>query len=189
MKRWLARRFLRLTGWALETGVPAGPRYVLIAAPHTSNWDFVYFLALAWSADVDLHWMGKSSLFFGPLGPLFRALGGIPIRRDRRSNVVAATVEAFRERERLIITIPPEGTRGRRETWKSGFWHIARLAGVPIVPGYLDFARKLGGLGPALDASNDVRADMDRIRAFYADKAGLYPELFTPPRLKEESAD
>lgn len=169
--------------------MPASPRYVLIAAPHTSNWDFVFMLAMAWSLQVRLHWMGKASLFAPPLGGLFRALGGLPAHRDLRSNLVDQSVARFAERPDLVLAVPAEGTRGRGSNWRSGFYHIARLAEVPIVLGYLDYARRRGGLGPELRPSGDVRADMDRIRAFYADKVGRHPSKFTEPRLAEESAE
>ncbi len=186
IRRALARALLRLGGWSLETGVPDGRRYVLIAAPHTSNWDFIWLLALAWSVDVDLRWMGKASLFIWPLGPLFRALGGIAIQRDRRTNMVDGTVAAFAQGGDLVVTVPPEATRSHSHYWRSGFYHIARLAKVPLVLGYLDYARRRGGLGPRLDPTGDVVADMNIIRAFYADKQGRYPALFGVPRLREE---
>lgn len=179
--------WLRITGWKFEGPVPVQRRYVLIAAPHTSNWDFVYMLAMAWSLGVRLRWMGKASLFVFPLGGLFRALGGLPIRRDLRSNAVEQSVAQFALGHDLALAVPAEGTRASAAVWRSGFYHIARLAEVPILLGYLDYARKRGSVGPALSPSGDVRADMDRLRAFYADKVGLYPERFTVPRLAEES--
>jgi len=188
LKQSMARAFLRLSGWAFEGSLPRSRRYVLIAAPHTSNWDFVYMIAIALSLGVRLHWMGKASLFDSPLGGLYRALGGIPIRRDVASNVVEQSAARFAGVEDLVLAVPAEGTRALAGTWRSGFYHIARLADVPIVLGYLDYARKRGGLGPELRPSGDLRADMDRIRAFYADKVGRHPELFTEPRLDDETA-
>ncbi|MCC5885643.1 MAG: lysophospholipid acyltransferase family protein [Gammaproteobacteria bacterium] len=186
LKSRLARGFLRVSGWAFEGEVPEHRRFVLIAAPHTSNWDFVFMIAMALALGVRLNWMGKAPLFEPPLGRLFRALGGIPTRQDRRSNLVEQSAARFAERDELILAVPAEGTRRLGTTWRSGFYHIARLANVPIVLGYLDYARKRGGLGPAIVPSADVSADMDRIRAFYADKVGRYPDQFTPPRLAEE---
>lgn len=187
-RKMVARAVLRLSGWQFEGSLPTARRYVLIAAPHTSNWDFIFMLAMAWSLGVRLRWMGKASLFVMPFGSLFRALGGIPIRRDLRGNVVEQSVARFADSAELVLAVPAEGTRGAGATWRSGFYHIARLAQVPIVLGYLDYARKRGGLGPELRPSDDVKADMDVIRAFYADKTGRYPERFTEPRLAEESA-
>lgn len=145
-------------------------------------------LALAAAYDVDIKWMGKHTLFWGPFGPFFRWLGGIPIRRHERRNVVGQAADLFDEIDDLILTVPAEGTRSKVEYWKSGFYHIARQAEVPIVLGFLDFARKRGGFGPAVEAGDDVKAVMDRIREFYADKTGLRPELWSEPRLREEDA-
>ncbi|MCW5633270.1 MAG: lysophospholipid acyltransferase family protein [Rubrivivax sp.] len=190
MRRLVARVFLRLSGWAFEGPLPQARQYVLIAAPHTSNWDFVFMIAMAWSLRVRLHWMGKASLFAPPHGWLLRAAGGLPIHRSARAGLVEQVAERFRQAAQqgtdLVLAVPAEGTRERRTHWRSGFYHIARLAEVPVVLGYLDYARRRGGLGPALHPSADMRADMDRVRAFYADKLGRYPERFTPPRLVEE---
>jgi 1-acyl-sn-glycerol-3-phosphate acyltransferase len=189
MDRWIAERFLRATGWETEGSLPDTKRFVLIAAPHTSNWDLAYLLALATRYGVRPRWMGKHTLFRGPMGPVMRAVGGIPVRRDRRQNVVQQMARAFTEHETLCLTVPPEGMRARAPYWKSGFYHIARTARVPIVLGYLDYARKRGGFGPAFEPTGDLRADMDRIRAFYADKVGRYPACFGEIRLREEDDD
>ena len=186
IRKTLGQAALRLSGWAFEGSVPTASRYVLIAAPHTSNWDFVYMMAMAWAIGIRIHWMGKASLFSFPFGPLLRAMGGLPIRRDRPGKLVEQSVEKFSQATALVLTVPAEGTRSKASTWRSGFYHIARLAEVPIVLGYLDYRRKRGGLGPALYTSGDVRLDMDRIRAFYADKTGRHPSKFTTPRLAEE---
>ena len=182
----LARAWLRLTGWEPEGARPEAQRFVLIAAPHTSNWDLVFLLALAEVYGVRVSWMGKHTLFRPPFGALFRALGGIPIRRHERGDRVAAMAKEFSERERFALVVPSEATRAWAPYWKSGFYHIARRAGVPIVMGFLDYRRRRGGFGPALVASGDVKRDMEAIRAFYADKAGKYPESFGPVRLREE---
>lgn len=184
--RALARSFLAITGWKPEGEVPPG-KCVLIAAPHTSNWDFPYTLAFAAYYGIRIRWMGKHTLFRAPFGPLMRALGGIAIERHHRKNVVAAAAEMLRNSDDLILVVPAEGTRARVPHWKSGFYHIARQAHVPIVLGYLDFARKRGGFGPAVVATDDVVETMDTIRAFYADKVGKFPERFGPVRLREEA--
>jgi 1-acyl-sn-glycerol-3-phosphate acyltransferase len=187
MRKSLARAFVARTGWEPEGERPRPRRFVLIAAPHTSNWDLPYLLALAELFDVRVSWLGKSSLFRPPFGPVMRALGGIPVRRDRRSNLVAQVADAFANTADLALVVPAEGTRGRTEYWKSGFYHMARTAKVPIVCGYLDYARKRGGFGPAFEPSGDVARDMDFVRAFYADKVGKFPECFGPVRLRDES--
>lgn len=185
---WFARLFLWINGWKPEGERPSAPRFVLIAAPHTSNWDLAYLLALATVFGVKVSWMGKYQLFRAPFGGLMRRLGGIPIVRHERKNMVAQMIDALRGPQPLALTVPVEGTRSRVEFWKSGFYHIARGAQVPIVLGFLDYARKRGGFGPALVPSGDLRADMDRIRAFYADKIGKYPADFGPVRLREEES-
>ncbi len=187
MRKRLARVFLWLTGWEAEGARPAARRYVLIAAPHTSNWDLAYLLALAAVFDVRISWMGKHGLFRPPLGFAMRRLGGIPVVRHRRGDLVAQAARLLGDVDDLALVVPAEGTRGYVAHWKSGFYHIARSAGVPIVLGYLDYARRRGGFGPALLPSGDLRRDMDEIRDFYADKVGRYPEQFGAVRLKEES--
>jgi 1-acyl-sn-glycerol-3-phosphate acyltransferase len=184
----LAKGFLRLTGWALEGARPTARSYLLIAAPHTTNWDLVYFLALAWAFGITPSWMGKHTLFRGPLGPVMRWLGGVPVQRARAGGLVSQMAQAFQRNPDLVLTVPPEGTRGRATHWKSGFYQIARAAKVPIVMGYLDYERRRGGLGPELVPGDDLRADMDEIRAFYADKRGKYPDRFGDVRLAEEEA-
>jgi len=187
MLKRIARIFLRLTGWKPEGAPPARRRFVLIAAPHTSNWDLFYLLALAAVYDLHISYMMKHSVFRGPFGPIFRSLGGIPIYRHKRADLVKQMVEAFGERDEFVLVVPAEGTRSRVELWKSGFYHIAREAGVPIVCGYLDYARKRGGFGPALVPSGSITDDMDLIRDFYADKRGKHPHLFAEPRMREEA--
>ncbi len=186
VRRALARLFLMLTGWKPEGLRPDVGRFVLIAAPHTSNWDFLYLLAFGEVFDLELHWVGKHSLFRGLMSPVMRWLGGLPVRRDRRENLVVTLARLFEERETLGLAVPAEGTRGFVDHWKSGFYHIAREARVPIVMSFLDYERKRGGFGPGFEPSGDVRADMDIVRAFYADKKGKFPEQFGTICLLEE---
>ena len=186
VRRFLARVFLAATGWKPEGRRPEATRFVLIAAPHTSNWDFPYLLAFAELFDLRISWIGKHTLFRGPFGPLMRALGGIPVRRHERSNLVSQLAALFAGEAALGLVVPAEGTRSRVDHWKSGFYHIAREADVPIVMSFLDYERRVGGFGPALRPTGDVRKDMDTIRSFYADKRGRHPEDFGTPRLLEE---
>jgi 1-acyl-sn-glycerol-3-phosphate acyltransferase len=186
VRKPLARAFLRATGWKPEGERPTAPRFVLIAAPHTSNWDLAYLLAFAEIYDLHISWMGKHQIFRWPFGGLFRALGGIPIRRHERADRVGAMAKEFAERETFALVVPSEATRGWAPHWKSGFYQIARRAEVPIVMGFLDYRRRRGGFGPALRVTGDVKQDMDRIRSFYADKIGMYPEKFGPVKLREE---
>jgi 1-acyl-sn-glycerol-3-phosphate acyltransferase len=186
MRKQLAKGFLRLTGWKPEGAPPTRRRFVLIAAPHTSNWDLLYLLAFAEVYELRISFMMKHTVFRGPFGRFFRAVGGIPIRRHLRENLVKQMVEAFESQEDLVLVVPAEGTRSRTERWKSGFYHIARQAEVPIVLGYLDYARRRGGFGPQVVPTGRFGEDMDAIRDFYSDKIGRHPELFAEPRLREE---
>jgi 1-acyl-sn-glycerol-3-phosphate acyltransferase len=184
MRRWLAKRLLALFGWRAVGSVPDLPKYVLVVAPHTSNWDFPVMLALAIALGIKATWMGKHTLFRPPLGWLMRALGGLPIDRTARHNVVEQAVESIRRSDRLVLAVLPEGTRKRTNYWKSGFYHIARSADVPIALGFADYRRKIGGIGAVVTLSGDVEADMAGIRDFYAGIAGKRPEQFGPVRLK-----
>lgn len=186
MKQWLARRLLHLLGWTLEGEKPTHRRYVLIAAPHTSNWDFPLMLAFAAAFDIKVTWMAKHSLFFPPVGWLMRALGGMPIVRHKNQNVVSAMVDTFSQVDDLVLVVPAEGTRERTDYWKSGFYHIASQANVPVVPSFLDFGQRRGGFGPALEITGNVMSDMQYFRDFYHGMKGKFPEQFSPVRLRDE---
>jgi 1-acyl-sn-glycerol-3-phosphate acyltransferase len=189
MKRRLARWLLHVGGWQIQGERPAHHRYVLIAAPHTSNWDFPWMLLFAAAFDIRITWMAKHSLFHPPLGWLMRAMGGMPIIRHRSRNVVDSMVAAFESATDLVLVVPTEGTREWSEFWKSGFYHIARQASVPIVPSFLDYGGRKGGFGPALETSGDMRRDMQYLRDFYAPMSGKFADQFGPVRLKEERGD
>jgi 1-acyl-sn-glycerol-3-phosphate acyltransferase len=137
---------------------------------------------------VRLSWLGKRDLFRGPMGPVFRRLGGLPVDRGAPQNQVRQAIDWFADTPRLLLAIAPSGTRSRVAHWKSGFYHIARGANVPVLCTFLDYGRKVAGVGPAILPTGDVRADMDRIRAFYEGIVGRYPSLATPVRLREEEA-
>lgn len=178
---------LKAVGWRIVGEAPKASKYVLIAAPHTSNWDLVLMLMCGVQFGVWPSWCGKHTLFKPPVfGWFMRKLGGIPIDRRARNNMVQFLADLFKQSETLVLAVPPEGTRGRREYWKSGFYHIAHTAQVPICLGYLDFSRKRGGMGPLVRTTGDVHADMEVIRAFYADKFGRYPDKQGPVRLASE---
>lgn len=189
MVQRLSRLCLRLAGWELSGTPPALGKYVLVAAPHTSNWDFFLIYALSRAYQVRISFLMKHSAFVGPIGWWLRRVGGIPVRRHLRENRVETLAALFDESERLILVIPPEGTRSHESHWRSGFYHVARTAGVPIVLGYLDYAHRRAGFGPVVVPTGDVKADMDKIRKFYADKVGRHPQRFGPPRLREETPD
>jgi 1-acyl-sn-glycerol-3-phosphate acyltransferase len=178
---WL---ILRLTGWRPGGSPPDLPKFVLIGAPHTSNWDFIFTLVFAFIYRRKVFWMGKDSLFRFPFGPLFKWMGGIPIDRSKPHGVVAQTIETFNGTDQLILCIAPEGARKRVEKWKTGFYHVACGAGVPIALGFLDYKRRSGGFGPLFTPSGDLDGDMIQIRAFYATITGRHPNQFTAPAPK-----
>lgn len=179
IRRLLGRVLLTLFGWRVLEPFPTVPNYVLIGAPHTSWWDFPVMMAIAWRMELDLHWVGKHTLFRPPVGWLFRALGGLPVERGARSDVVGQLAAEFDRRDAFVLAIAPEGTRGKAPHWKTGFYWIARAAKVPIAMGFMDFGRRVGGIGPLLDASEPLETIAGRLEAFYADKQGRHPELFT----------
>lgn len=162
--------FLRLTGWQLEgTLPPHASKSVFIAAPHTSNWDLPYTLMVAFALRLNIHWMGKQSIFKAPFGGVMRWLGGIPVNRAQSNNLVAASAAAITAADGpLQLIVPPEGTRSKTHYWKTGFYYIALQAEVPIVLAYMDYAAKRSGLGPIFVPSGDIEADMVSIKAFYA---------------------
>lgn len=177
-----SRGMLRLLGWQVHGELPArAARCIVIAAPHTSNWDFPFTLLGAFALGMHIRWLGKASLFDGPLGGVMRWLGGIPVRRDRANNLVEASILALKAAPGpLQLVVAPEGTRSRAAHWKTGFHHIARGAGLPILLSYLDWGERRCGLGPLVDPGDDVEADVARIRAFYAPFRGLRADQFDP---------
>jgi 1-acyl-sn-glycerol-3-phosphate acyltransferase len=173
--RWLAQAFLKLTGWRTAGRRPDPPKYVIIAAPHTSNWDFIYTICLAFAFRIRPLIMMKDAWFRWPLGAFFRWLGALPIDRSRSHNVVAQSIEAFQRQAEMVLVVPPAGTRRRVMRWKTGFYHIAHGARVPIALGFLDYRRKVGGFGPTLTTTGDLECDMRRIRDFYRGISGKHP--------------
>ncbi|MBL8382918.1 MAG: 1-acyl-sn-glycerol-3-phosphate acyltransferase [Burkholderiales bacterium] len=166
--------FLRATGWVVEgTLPPDGAKCVLIAAPHTSNWDLPYTLMVAFALRLNIYWMGKASIFRPPFRGVMMWLGGIPVDRSQSTNLVAASVAAIGAASApLQLIVPPEGTRSRTRSWKTGFYYIALGAGVPIVMAYMDYPNKRSGLGPVFLPTGDVDRDMEAIKAFYAPFTG-----------------
>ena len=187
MLKALAGLYLRLTGWKTLGEIPKLDRCVLIAAPHTSNWDLPIMLAIGFRFGVRVNWLGKHTIFKGLHGWLFRKVGGLPVDRRSRHDTVQTVAQMIRSAPHIFLTMSPEGTRSRTEHWKSGFYHIALAADVPVVCGVLDYARKEGGFGPTFHLTGDMTADMDQIRGYYADKRGNRNELFGPVRLRDET--
>ena len=178
--RWGSIAFLRLTGWQVVGALPkSAAKSVLIAAPHTSNWDLPYTLLVAFALRLHVRWIGKSSLFKPPFRGVMMWLGGIPVDRAQSNNLVAASSAAIASATApLQLIVPPEGTRSGTRFWKTGFYYIAQGAGVPIVLAYLDYDKKIGGLGPVFQPTGDVEADMATIKAFYAGITGKNADQF-----------
>lgn len=187
VRRLAARTFWVFSRWKLVTERPPERPVLLLGAPHTSNWDFVFMLGIAWGLDLNFRWLGKKSLFKGWRGPIMRALGGIPVDRSDPSRIVGEVVESIRSGETFALVVTPDGTRRGHTHWKSGFYRIARETGMPVTLGYVDRTTMTTGLGPTLELTGDVPGDMERIRAFYADKSGFHPEHRVEPRLRNEN--
>ncbi|MGP5081014.1 1-acyl-sn-glycerol-3-phosphate acyltransferase [Corynebacterium variabile] len=188
IRRLVARVFWTFSPWTLDT-LPAPDRpTVLIGAPHTSNWDFIFMLGIAWKLGMRIHWLGKDSLFAGWKGTVMRALGGIPVDRAKPDGLVDDLVDRLRSGETFGLVVTPDGTRSGHTHWKSGFYRIARETGLPVTLGYVDRTTMTTGLGPTIDLTGAVAADMGAIRDFYTDKAGYIPENRVEPRLRDEDA-
>lgn len=181
----IARTFWRFSRWTLRSDPQPDTPRVLIGAPHTSNWDFVFMLAIAWEAGIPLRWLGKDGLFRTWRGPIMRALGGIAVDRDNPAALVPQLLELQRATP-FSLVVTPEGTRRGARRWKSGFYRIAHGADLPVTLGYVDRSTMTTGLGPTIRLTGDVRADMDVIRAYYADKSGFHPANRVEPRLSVE---
>ncbi|HZZ93091.1 MAG TPA: lysophospholipid acyltransferase family protein [Usitatibacter sp.] len=176
--RSLGRGILRAMGWKIQGGLPELPRFVVIVAPHTSNWDFIVGMAAMFALDVKLSFLGKHTLFRGPGGPLLRAMGGIPVDRTASHGMVESAVAAFRRNDALVLAIAPEGTRKPVERLRSGFLHIARGAGVPILLASLDGAARCVRLGPVLDPAGDMEAQLASIERHYRGVRGWRAKRF-----------
>jgi 1-acyl-sn-glycerol-3-phosphate acyltransferase len=188
VRRTFARLVLRLARWHPVGEVPSAG--ILVGAPHTSNWDWVAMVLLMWSGGVPPRVLIKAEIMRTPLGPLLRANGGISLDRQNPGKVVRQLLAeaASPDGEPFLLVIAAEGTRKKRDHWKSGFYRIAGQTGLPIALGFIDGPTRTLGFGPSLQPSGDVVADMDKVRAFYADKHGIHPQLRTEPRLREETA-
>ncbi len=184
VRRNIARLALRAARWKTVGTVPQ--RAVLVGAPHTSNWDWVLTLLLAWDNNIQIRLLVKQEFFKGPLGPLLRATGAVPLDRKNPGATIRGLLAEAEGDEPFVLGIAAEGTRSKGEYWKSGFYRIAQQSGLPITMAFLDGPSRTVGWGPTFTPTGDVSADMDLVREFYADKTGLKPEGFTPPRLREE---
>ena len=165
--RWLGRSLLRLGGWTMAGDWPDLPRMVVIAAPHSSGWDAYWGLAAKMAMGLDITFIAKAELFRGPLGWLLRRFGGLPVDRSAPGGIVEQTADQIRAAGRMWFVLAPEGTRKRVEHWKTGFWKIARRAGVPVYCAWFHYPDRTIGLGPLVELSDDPVADMARIREIY----------------------
>ncbi|WP_333617885.1 1-acyl-sn-glycerol-3-phosphate acyltransferase [Dietzia sp.] len=187
IRRLIARAYWKICRWRLVTQPAPERPTVLLGAPHTSNWDFILMLGIAWRLGMRIKWVGKDVLFRGPAGPFMRALGGIPVDRNNAGAVVTELVDELRTGAPFGLVITPDGTRGGHTHWKTGFYRIARESGLPVTLGFVDRSTRTTGLGPTFELTGDVAADMDRIRAFYSDKSGFHPKKAIEPRFRDES--
>ena len=184
LRRTFARLALRAVRWRAVGDCPR--KGILVGAPHTSNWDWVLTMLLAWTNDVQISLLVKKEFFRGPLGPLLRATGGVPLDRANPGATIRALLAQAEGQDSFLLGIAAEGTRSKVEYWKGGFYRISQQTGLPITLAFLDAPSRTVGFGPTLAVSGDVRADMDLLREFYADKRGFRPELAGEPRLREE---
>ena len=165
--RALARLVLKTAGWTCENVKPDADRYVAVMAPHTSNWDFFYFLAAGLVFGLNVRWLGKDTLFAGPLGPVMKWFGGVPVNRGAAKDIVPDAVAFLRRGEKAALAIAPEGTRSSVTRWKTGFYRIAVEADVPILLSWLDYPSRTAGLGPLFQPTGDMEADIQAMQEFY----------------------
>lgn len=184
VRRNLARLILKLSRWKTVGQVPR--KGILVGAPHTSNWDWVLTMLLAWDNDIQIRLLVKDAFFKGPLAPIMRASGAVELDRSNPGATIRALIADAATDETFLLGIAAEGTRSKGEYWKSGFYRISQQTGLPVTLAFVDAPTRTVGWGPTFELTGDVSADMDRIRAFYADKRGIKPEGATVPRLREE---
>lgn len=177
---------LRFFGWRLQADIPPDKKFIIIGAPHTSNWDFPLALLALAGMGLNFNWVGKHTLFRFPFGFFFKALGGIPVDRNIRQSFIQKMIDLFSTSEELILAIAPEGTRAKTGYWKTGFYSIAVDAGTPIALGYLDYKNKTMGIGATLFPTRDIEKDFHIIQEFYANKTGRFPEKQGPIQLRQK---
>ncbi len=176
---------LKILGWKVVLKQLEQKKYVIIAAPHTSNWDFLFFVLLLWSTRSKFHWAGKHTAFKKPVGSILKKMGGIPIDRRVKSNYVDKMVERFNNSDEFVLLITPEGTRSKTEFWKAGFYYIARAAKVPVVLGFIDYSTKTVGTEDLFFPSHNIEDDLKLLKDFYGKKKGLHPEKYGEPKFQK----
>ncbi len=172
----ISRVILKILGWQLDLQLPQAKKYVLIGYPHTSNWDFIFGMLAKWAMGMPLNWVAKRNMFWGPFRPLFIAMGGVPIDRAKTAGFIQKNIELFNSREQFVLGLMPEGTRAKTHTVKTGFYHIASGANVPIALGYLDYQNKKLGVGKVIQPTGDIDKDFQIIKIFYQNIKGCHPE-------------
>lgn len=191
MLKIISRSILSALGWQVDSQLPAEKKFVIIGAFHTSNWDFPLGILGLWALGLKASWVGKHTLFRGPLGPIFKLLGGIPVDRTVHTGFIRRIADLYESRDQMALTIAAEGTRSRTEHWKTGFYFIAVEAKVPIALGYIDYGKKRLGVGATLYPTGEISRDFETIREFYRDKTGLRPEnqgpVVLPPKYSSDS--
>ena len=183
----LSMWILTTLGWEIHADFPDLEKYVVIAAPHTSNWDFPLGILIIKALKIDVSWIGKHTIFRWPFGWFFRALGGTPVNRGKSLNVIQQTTDLFNQSDRLIFALAPEGTRSKTDHWKTGFYHIAKAANVPIALGYLDFGKKQAGVSRTFYPGDDIEADFKKIAEYYIGKKGKNPENASLIQIKKKA--
>ncbi len=173
--RLASNSIMRLAGWRVDGTLPDLPKYIIVGAPHTSNWDFILFLGIVFRLKINVSYMGKAELFRNPLGWFFYYCGGIPVDRSKSTGLVEQTVEACEKAEHFILVITPEGTRHGVKEWKRGFYHIAKGAGIPIVLGKVDSRHKIVRIGEVFHPTEDIEADMKAIQGAFKGLVGIRP--------------
>jgi len=186
MLKLFATKVLEMFGWQLEIILPKEKKFVLIGAPHTSNWDFPVSLLAFWTINLKIFWVAKKQMFWGPLHYLFTSLGGIPVDRKSSQGFIEQITDKFDQTDEMVLTIAPEGTRSKTEYWKSGFYRIAVAAKVPICMAYVDYNTKKLGFAEIIHPSGDIETDMKTIAEFYKDIKGRIPENQGPVRLRKD---
>ena len=181
MKKLFSKLFLKIMGWKLVGDVPKDvKKAVLVCAPHTSNWDFPFALASFFIADIKVNYFIKKSWFFFPMNLFFKLTGGVPVDRSKNHGLVHSMTLLLEESDEMIVAVPAEGTRSWVPKWKTGFYHIAKSAKVPIIMGFVDFKMKEVGFGPMFNVSGDFHKDMSKIQAFFENKSGKFPNKYNP---------
>ncbi len=177
----LSRLILGVTGWKVVGKYPEGVhKFVIVAAPHTSNWDFVYARSALYILGIPVRFTIKKEIMKFPLGPLLRALGAIPIDRspkmNKKASMVHAMIDLFKEKDKFCVMVTPEGTRSRARRWRTGFYHVAMGANVPLLLCFLDYKKKHVGVGPLFHPTGNMEEDIEKIKIFYRGITAKYPE-------------